>query len=389
MLKTILFTHDDLDGAGCRIIYELAHQHLQKGTDYLVVNCPNGGADENVMRVIESGIIDKNTEICFGDIVASRETLEYLVKNFNMPKIWDHHRTNFFATWIVPDAVIVPENELGVMQSGTSLMYQYYSALAIENPTNTRSKFFSSNYIPNDKKELVNVVSSKSGLRYKIEGAKKRQEFIGEFIDTIRSYDTYEWKETSNITAKKLQTLFILLGMEKFCEYYLNRIIDMDKHSLTSNDIISKEDIKFVDAKLENEQRIIDSITPDDVYQIYVRGYKTAFALGGFGVNVSELAHQFLTKYPEFDIFVSFSLWRGGEFQFRTKRDNIDVGKDIALPIGGGGHPKASGARLDEEVREEIVQMLINHLNKRNVDILDEANELPEPLQILVANANK
>lgn len=330
MLKTILFTHDDLDGAGCRIVYELAHHHLEKGVDYDVVNCPNNGADERVMKFIDNGLIDKNTEICFGDIVASRDTLEYLVNNFSMPKIWDHHRTNFFATWVVPDAVIVPENELGKMESGTSLMYQYYSAID-------------------------------NGIEV------KNQNLLSEFVDTVRSYDTYEWKNTDNITARKLQILYTLLGMEIFCEYYIKRIMNDD-----SSDLIKNEDSKFIDAKLDNEQRIIDSVTPDDVYHITVRGYKTAFTLGGFGINVSELAHQFLNKYKEFDIFASFSLWRGGEFSFRTIRDDLDLGKDISTPIGGGGHPKASGAPLGDELRNEILNMLINHINKPEVDILDE-----------------
>lgn len=363
MLKTILFTHDDLDGAGCRIVYELAHQHLQKNSDYMVLNCTNSGIDQDVMKTLESGIVDKDTKICFADIVANRDTLEYIVKNFSMPKIWDHHRTNFFATWVVPDAVIVPENELGVMQSGTSLIYQHYSSLAAEDPTDPRAKYFSDKYHPVDKADLAKKMTSRNiyTLRQRLEN---RMKFFAQFVDSVRSYDTYEWKETNNITAKKLQILFILLGMERFCTTYIDRIVNMDEKILTNKDIIIADDMKFVDAKLENEQRIIDSITPDDVYHIEVRGLKTAFALGGFGVNGSELAYQFLTKYPEFDMFASFNLWKGGEFSFRCIRDDLDIGTNIALPIGGGGHPKASGAPLPEEIREEIVNMLIDHLNK-------------------------
>ena len=79
---------------------------------------------------------------------------------------------------------------------------------------------------------------------------------------------------------------------------------------------------------------------------------------------MSELAHQFLTKHPEFDIFVSFSLWKGGEFSFRTIKDDLDLGKDVASPIGGGGHPKASGAQINDEFRDELMNMIINYLNK-------------------------
>ena len=333
MLQFILFTHDDLDGVGCKVVYELAHQHLKKGVDYDVVNCTNGNIDDQVMKYLNGGNINKDTEITFADIVASRENLEYIVNNFSVPKIFDHHRTNFFATWVVPDAVIVPENELGVMQSGTSLIYQHYSALAESCPNDRRGDF-----------------TRKS---------KENQELLANFVDTIRSYDTYEWKTTNNIEAKKLQTLFTLLGVDIFSQCYIDRLIN-DK----SYDLISKNDIKFVDAKINNEQRIIDSVTPDDVYQFELRGLKCAFSLGSFGVNISELSYQFLSKYTEFDVFIGFSMWRGGELSFRCIRDDLDLGKDFALPIGGGGHPKAAGAMIDETLREEIVQKLICFMNK-------------------------
>lgn len=336
MLKFILFTHDDLDGAGCRIIYELAHQHLTKGVDYDVVICGNANVDDQVMKHLNEGNIDKDTEITFADITASREILEYIVNNFSMPKIFDHHRTNFFATHIVPDAVIIPENELGIMQSGTSIIYQHYSVLAYDNSNDPRGEF--------------------------TRRSKDNQMFIAEFVDSVRSYDTYEWKATNNITAKKLQTLFTLLGLDTFCKCYVEKFVT-DK----SYDIISAEDIKFVNAKLDNEQRIIDSVTPNDVYQFELRGLKCAFTLGGFGVNISELSYQFLSKYPEFDMFVGFNLWKGGEFSFRCIRDDLDLGKDIASPIGGGGHPKAAGAAIDEDFREEIVQMLLNYMNRNGV----------------------
>lgn len=35
---------------------------------------------------------------------------------------------------------------------------------------------------------------------------------------------------------------------------------------------------------------------------------------------------------------------------YRGIRDEIDLGKDIAKLFGGGGHPKAAGSQIDDEI---------------------------------------
>lgn len=334
MLKSILFTHDDLDGAGCRVVYEIMKKNEVKGEDYLVINCGNATIDEDVSQTILNAKnlgITKETEIIFADIVSHIEILESLKLAFNTVRIFDHHRTNFPAQQVIEGAVIVPENEMGVMESGTSLLYKYFAELGVLDP-----------------------------VTYDIFDKKYNQKLIGHFVDTVRSYDTYEWKENDNRIAKELQTLFFMLGMERFCKRY----VDLLTTEGAGDTLISVYDMDFVSARLEAEQAVIDSITPDDVYQFDLRGYKAAFILGSKGANISELSHQFLQKYPEFDIFSAFMLGRKAEFSFRTIRDDIDVGATFALPIGGGGHAKASGAPLKEGYVDEIMDIMIRALNE-------------------------
>ena len=334
MLRSILFTHDDLDGAGCRIIYELAHRDFIKGTDYLVINASNNNIDDLVNETIIRNDVDKYTIICFADIVASREVLEKIKNNFIEIHIWDHHRSNFFVEWVIPSVRIIPENDMGVMQSGTSLIYQYFAELSVMHPYNKHAKPFI--------------------------GSNKYESFISLLVDTIRSYDTYEWKETNNLDAKKLEILFRLLGMDRFCKLYLERLINFDDNL----ELINANDLKFVDYKLESEQKNINNISIDDIEVVNIRGLKVAFALKSLGVNISELSYQFLNKYPEFDAFIDFSLWNNGTFQFRTVKDDIDLSSIIAIPVGGGGHAKAAGAPLSNNVRNEILNILVNYLNQ-------------------------
>lgn len=332
MYKSILFTHDDMDGAGCRIIYTLAHQHQKFGEEYFFLNCSNNSVDDDVINMMSSGNIDpKITHVIFGDISASVPVLQKLSDAGYNVDIFDHHRTNFGAQQVFPNAQIIPENALGVMQSGTSIMYQHYSQIAEDHPSDPRGTYFSK---------------------------KGNQKILSIFVDTVRSYDTYEWKTTNNILAKQLQTLFFLLGMERFCNRYIEAITNS-----SGEDLITQADMDFVLAKIESEQKTIDNFTPDDVFQIDVRGYNCALVLTTKGASISELAYQFLTKYPEFDMMIGFSLVNNGKFEMRTVRDDIDLGGIIAAPIGGGGHPKAAGAPLPLDTSNMLIDMIIDVLN--------------------------
>ena len=54
----------------------------------------------------------------------------------------------------------------------------------------------------------------------------------------------------------------------------------------------------------------------------------------------------------------------GLSFSFRCTRDDIDLGKNISAPIGGGGHPKAAGAPISTDFKNMIVEMISTELNR-------------------------
>jgi len=334
MLKTILFTHDDMDGAGCRIVFSLAHQELCHD-DWRVLNCTNSFIDNDVMEFVENDHDhNEDTVICFGDICCSCSVMEILKEKFKHIMVWDHHPTNFPITEVLPEAVIMPKNALGQMESGTSLMYKFFAENAVNNPKDPKAHWFTYG----------------------------SQNLFSELVDTIRSYDTYEWKDTNNIKAKRLQSLFWLLNMDRFCEKYITAIMGSNP-DMNGLGLFSKTDNDFIDAKLENEEKAIERFTMDKVYPVYVRGYTCAFAVSTLGANISELGYRFLREHTEFDLFIQYSL-QTNTFQIRTAREDLDTGAEIAAPIGGGGHPKASGATLDIDEKEKIIDILINYLNK-------------------------
>lgn len=361
MLQIVLFDHDDMDAAGCRIVFTIAHSHLKEGEDYLIVHCSNNNVDDLVTKTVMRDDVDVNTEIYFSDICASREVLEVLVEKFSTVKIWDHHRTNFFATWVVPDAKIIPENAIGVLESGTSIIFQHFAEIAANHPNDPRARYFLT-----PEARTQSILSNKINPDAPVIPEGGNLKLLSELVENIRSYDTYDWKESNNLTAKKLQTLFFLLGMNRFCNRYINRIMNS-----TSTGVIDDNDLEFVEARLENEQRIIDSIGVDNVYDVSIKGLRAAFILSSTGANISELSHQFLTKHKEFDMFIGFSFFKGGEYSFRCIREDLDLGKDIAASIGGGGHPKASGAPIPIEVRNQIIELLMTTIDE-NCEICEK-----------------
>lgn len=338
-VKYILFTHNDLDGAGCRVMYELAYHGIDPAT-WKVINCANGTVDDEVQKILDANILDDKATITFADICCGREMLQTLLDLYDRRIfIFDHHRTNFWAQTEYAGAVILPENALGVQQAGTNLIYQAFCNMAMN---------------PREDKPRLRI----------FEPDFPTSNLLAEFSDTVRSYDTYEWKDTGNIKAKQLQTLFLLLGMERFCARYVKMLsAEVD----ISPSLITDTDMEFVSAKLDAEQTRIDAFTPNDCYIFELRGHKTAFTLSTVGMNVSELGYQFLRKYPEFDIFVSFTTANGGEFSFRTAKEDLNLGEEIAKPIGGGGHPKAAGAKICEELRDLIAEYLMAEMEGKSL----------------------
>lgn len=321
MIKVVLFTHDDLDAAGCAIVFTL----IMKATNgnYEVIYCSNNNIDKKVQEAWDSGVIDDDTIICFGDICPSEEMAKKLVANFKEPiRVWDHHATNSYISNVIPGASIVTEIKPGRLESGTSLMYLFFTRIRSWN---------NENYL---------------------------MELLNSLVENVRSYDTYEWKKTNNLTAQRLNALFKILGMKRFVKRYVDRILD--RYCSHAGSVIEARDDEYIDAYLEKEQSYINSLTIDDVKTIEIKGLKAAVRFSG-GAGISEVANQFLTKYPEYDVFIDLGI-SGGYYSFRTIRNDLDVGAMLAKPLGGGGHSKAAGAPISEELKDEIINLLIGKL---------------------------
>lgn len=353
MLKKILFTDSDMDGCGCKIVFELAHQSWTEGVDFEVIKLDHGNIDDEIMNHINNGyrsnLINNQTVICFSDLCPSRNCLYTIQQIGNPIKIWDHHQSALHAREAVPDgATIIIENDMGVLQSGTSVIYQHFCNEGF-NSNEGVGEFF------------ANMDASQS-------------ELVGKLIDSIRAYDTFEFKQTGAIIPKQLNTLFYMLGFDNFYIRYMDRILNMN-----SNEVIDPQDMMFVKARMDNEQAIIakfikDTVDPTKqqiIFPIEINNIKVAFTYGAKGASISELGYQWLLEHPEFDAIASIMLGDKISFSFRAVKDDVNVNELLAIPLGGGGHPKAAGAELSEEFAGRLLYLIMNELYKANSPLYD------------------
>lgn len=360
----ILFTHDDLDGAGCDIVFSIALMSVARD----VIHCSNVNVDQKVMELLareEECERIKDAIIYFADIVPSRDVLEAL-KAKHKVLIFDHHRTNFWVTTIIPDAVIVPSDNPSDerWECGTSLLFQHLLDMT-KSAACSQTKYFSEED------------GESKGHRF-IGAAAKKYEPISIVVDIIRSYDTYEWKRPGkeNIHAKYMNTLFWMLGMDTFVERMLLKICSCNS---PRTPIFDESEIVLIEAKLKMEQQIIDKViedyndpTKNRLVDFQLGSHRAVLQLNSTGAPLSELAYQFLHKYPDIDIFVGLSMYGDPSLSLRTIKEDIHVGTMVCAPLGGGGHAQAGGIPLPMAIKVSLLNGIPAFLNGEYGELITE-----------------
>jgi len=321
MLKKVGIFHSDLDGLGCSVIFKAANYYLRENIDYLNFNC-NIGIDvtNTVEQVLKRSDICDQTRWYFADIVPPRDTIEKLVNLGYDVKIYDHHKTNRYVLSTLPSAVIISDPINGKLESGTSILYKY---LKIE-----------------ENKRLEKLGKRATSSLFNKNGKLFHNELIDLFVDTVRSYDTFEWKETNNMVAKKLQILSTLLNPNSF----INNFIKKFRNGF--NTLFTNTELEFIQPRIDNEDYIINNYDEENVYPININGYNCALVMGPCGVNFSRLGNSFLDKYPKYDLIMQFTL---NDMTISVRgRDGLDLTTAFDGPLSPKGHPKAAGCKLTE-----------------------------------------
>jgi uncharacterized protein len=296
-----LFTDSDLDGLGCGILAKLAYR---ENVD--VSYCSYRNLNQRVEAFIENPV-KQDEQMFITDLTVNEVIEQKLAQRFNSGhpvRVIDHHVTALHFNdyeW----GYINVEYDSGKKTCATSLFYDYLV-----------------------EQKVLNTTSS-----------------LDQFVDLVRQYDTWEWDENNNITAKRLNDLFYIMDREMFEEDLIKRISENQAaFSLTDSEIM------ILELEENKISRYIQSKNRQMV-QTFVEEYCCGIVHAE--QYLSELGNALNKLNPHLDMIVLLNVGNK-KIGFRTIHDEVNVA-EFAKRYGGGGHPKASGCELSPDTFSKFV----------------------------------
>lgn len=305
MGKYKIFSHTDLDGVGCAVLAYLAFGQENVDAEY----CNYDDVNEKVRDFYLFN--DKAYDHIFiTDISINEENADqidtWIAKD--KVKLLDHHATALWMNEYDWCTVKVVSESTGIKTSGTKLFYQH---LLLDN------------YFDKYNMRVFNNIIN--------------------FAQAVCDYDTWRWKEElapeEGIVCKQLNDLFGIYGRDGFIEWAIDNILEMDytPYFTEKDRALLEQKQKDIDIYVEQKDKQLTAFQDNFGYTCGV-----VFAERYF----SELGNRLSELHPGLDYIAMIDISKG-TVSYRTVRDDIDLGGEIAHSFGGGGHRKAAGSTFD------------------------------------------
>ena len=303
-----LFTHTDLDGVGCAMLAKLAF-----GEEVDISYCNYDDINENIMNYLNNND-DSLSYIYITDISVNEEVAKLLDKRIGVVLL-DHHPTALGLNKY-PWCKVMVEDLNGVKTSGTKMFYHWLSM----------------NGCLNEQLET--------------------NEALSRFAELVRNYDTWRWSELGEdgVICKQVNDLMYLYGRDRFITWCISEIHDDVFPRLYSAD----------ELLLNTKQKEIDEYVEEKNEQLFTSpmcGRVCGFVFAE--KYVSELGNRLCKMHPEID-YVAMIDMGSKTVSYRTVKDDIDLGKDVAQLFGGGGHPKAAGSEFSVDVQFKTIEKIFS-----------------------------
>lgn len=306
MKKFMIITHNDLDGIGAAVIGKVVFnkQHVD------VKFCGYHNVNEKVMEALKKDIY---SHVFITDISVNEETAKIIESEYKgKVSLLDHHsHLDYLESY---DWAIVDPGEEGTRgrESGTSLFYKYLLKTC---------KF-------------------------------KPNEAIENFVERVRSYDTWDWANFDNdIDAKKLNDYFGKIGFYDFMNEYTEKLLNND------TELFSELANKVLDITQKNIDNIIKTKNKNLTVK-EIDGYKIGFTFTE--LYHSEIGNKILTLRPELDAMILIDISRGKISLRSTDNSDFDCSTINKKWFGGGGRKNTGGAQIPEDIMNQIQELLFN-----------------------------
>lgn len=185
----------------------------------------------------------------------------------------------------------------------------------------------------------------------------KNSNMLRLFVEQVRSYDTWDWTVTNNVSAKQLNTLLYILGPTEFLSSQIEKIKDFmfkEYTGLSVEETFPFNEMERLLIKLEEkkEQKYITG----RMKTMFVRDWKINNKEYIVGVVYADQYHSVLgnelnERFKELDFVAIFDL-NSNKASLRTIHDDIHVGNIAKYIAGGGGHQKAAGFEFEDKSKE-------------------------------------
>lgn len=296
-----LFTHTDLDGIGCAVLAKLAF-----GKEVDISYCNYDNIDTEVKDFISE---ENSIDMChITDIRIGNEVAKEIDEKFDNFYVLDHHPTALYLNKYHWCTIKIEDDETNIKTSGTEMYYRWL----VDN------------------------------------GYIKKSDILDKFIEIVRDYDTWRWSTLgeNGVICKQVNDLLYLYGRDKFIRWCLSQIRDCVFPRLYTED----------ELLLNTKQKEIDEYVEEKNKQLFTSPMCGKICGFVFAEKyVSELGNRLCKMHPEID-FVAMIDMTTQTVSYRTVKDDIDLGNDVAKLFGGGGHPKAAGSEFSKEVLFKTIE---------------------------------
>lgn len=288
-----IFTHTDLDGVGCAVLAKYYNPEIE------VEFCDYDNVNQKVNDFLDNNIALGDLYIT--DISVSEEIAERLEYDTDFILL-DHHPTALGLNKFKCCTVRVEDENTGIKTCGTEMFYQW----------------------------LVEY------------GYLNKSKVLDKFVEIIRDYDTWRWVKLGEdgVISKKVNDLLYIYGRENFINWCLSSFIQRKFPNLgTIENMLLELRQEEIDKYVEKKNR--------EMFTQALCGKVSGIVFAN--KFTSELGNRLCKMHPEID-FVTMIDIEDCTVSYRTIKDDINLGRDVAALFGGGGHPKAAGSQFDKTV---------------------------------------